>query len=480
MPIYTVVDDPDNPEPMQHPGITLVDHDGGPYNPATSIPDGTYVPFGRPPVAGAFTALMAALDDGQQSAAFLALTDSTGAGTDSWPRRLGTALAAAFPTYGCEAIGWVDGSQSYGFPATQLVAPPLGRRHLQCGANTARHPGDGTALVDLDAEFDIDLPAWPPSAQMAVGGRYGGAGQIGFVLYLNTAGTLQLNYSQDGTAVVFCGASGVIPSPGANTRFKVKVTLDVNNGSGGNTLTYFYSTDNGATWVTLTGGGVNSGFAGVATLHNPSTFEYELGGRNGGAAPFLGKIYETRISGVIGSQDSVVSRHPDNWIPSGAGVTIGGSPMLTVVSGGVGGASVTYLNDATRCPKMCLTGYHTLAVILSCSHNDQGRRGPTYLADWDTWLTRIRTKLPYAALAVSTQNRRVSPATWINEHRFRQDDIRMWAAKNSASLIDAHRAFDESPLSSAQLIQGDGIHPTSAVGQVLWNDTALAVAMARS
>lgn len=43
MPTYTVVDDPDNPEPMQHPGITLVDHDGGPYNPATSIPDGTYV-----------------------------------------------------------------------------------------------------------------------------------------------------------------------------------------------------------------------------------------------------------------------------------------------------------------------------------------------------------------------------------------------------------------------------------------------------
>lgn len=50
MPTYTVVDDPDNPEPMQHPGITLVDHDGGPYNPATSIPDGTYVP-----VAGAVT-----------------------------------------------------------------------------------------------------------------------------------------------------------------------------------------------------------------------------------------------------------------------------------------------------------------------------------------------------------------------------------------------------------------------------------------
>jgi hypothetical protein len=43
MPIYTLVDDADDPGPIQYPGITLVDPDGGPYNPATSIPDGTYV-----------------------------------------------------------------------------------------------------------------------------------------------------------------------------------------------------------------------------------------------------------------------------------------------------------------------------------------------------------------------------------------------------------------------------------------------------
>lgn len=43
MPLYTVVDDDDEPFPMQHPAITLVDRDGGPYNPATSIPEGTYV-----------------------------------------------------------------------------------------------------------------------------------------------------------------------------------------------------------------------------------------------------------------------------------------------------------------------------------------------------------------------------------------------------------------------------------------------------
>jgi lysophospholipase L1-like esterase len=447
----------------------------------------TYERVGYPRQPGAFTALANALADGQQSMSFAALGDSTVGGYLSpgrFPRLAAAAIGAAFPAYGVQVTGWNDTTQAYDPAYTQIQAPPAGPRYLNFATSTARHPGDGAALVDIDVQVKVSFNTWangPGTVGVPVS-RLGGAGQRGFQCFVNANGTINLSWTSDGTTILYggAGAGATVPTVTPGVPLWLRYTLDVDNGASGYTGTYYASYNDRATWVQLGTATV----AGVTSVFNPPAFDYELGGSNGGTSPFPGRIYEVHVSGTIGSQHSVVPRWVDHWAPQATTVTLGGSPMLTLLQGGIPGAALTYLNDPVRCPKMAPKGWHTLAVLLGCGHNDVNRRGTPYLADWDLWLTRVRANWPYAALAVTTQNPRTAPATYRMEHRVRQDDIRMWAARNNATLIDAYRAFIENPDGWTQLIQADGIHPTVddgvTDGAALWGQALTSAVVARA
>lgn len=110
MPIFTVVDDPDNPLPMQHPAITLVDADGGPYNPATSIPDGTYA--GVAQGAQAAQPFLAKIVQGADATALI-LGDSTGVTTARWVYLWAVTLGARYLTHSVDYYAWDDATSVY-------------------------------------------------------------------------------------------------------------------------------------------------------------------------------------------------------------------------------------------------------------------------------------------------------------------------------------------------------------------------------
>jgi len=145
-----------------------------------------------------------------------------------------------------------------------------------------------TADYTLDAEIAADT--YRPSGQQELIAKYSSAGnQRGYMLQLNTTGTISIWYSVDGTAGFAMTSSATLP----DTNFAkvwVRGTLDVNDGSG-NHVAKFYTSPDGVTWTqlgsTITTAGAVSVFDNTAVL--------AVGARSDGAELFTGKIYRARI-----------------------------------------------------------------------------------------------------------------------------------------------------------------------------------------
>ena len=423
-----------------------------------------------------FAALTAALAAGLQSTAVQVIGDSTGVPSFAWVNLTATQLAALYPAYRVEHRLWNATTQDYDAP-TVVQAGPLGERYLVgtghptddvivCMADSAANSITG----DIDLRVDVTLDSWTPASEQV------------FVSKFTTAGnqhTLRFNVSQfygqkpllewspDGTTFI-----RVQPStwtfPAAGARKWLRVTLDVNNGAGGSTAKFYDSTD-GVTWTQI---GADVVTAGTTSLYD-STADWQVGARGGSVASgqsLSGKVYHVEIrNGIDGPL--VAPAKPEAW-PIQTGATYGGSPLLTIVNGSQSGASSTYLLDTTRFARMT-PDYGQLLTIMSCSHNDQGRTGLSYLADWDTRLAALRAKFPLAGVAVTTQNPRTAPAAWIREHAIRAAQMLGWASRNRVGVVDAHRAFMEDPQGLALLVNpADGVHPVAA-GYLVWSESVI-------
>lgn len=143
---------------------------------------------------------------------------------------------------------------------------------LNRAASTYASTPDTAALDivgDLDLRAEVIIDDWTPAAIGTLIAKFGLTGnQRSYQLQLATDGTLILQWSADGTAVL--SATSTAPVPGhAGTPMGVRATLDVNNGAAGRTVTFYYSFDF-VTWIPLgtavTTAGVTSIFASTAVL----------------------------------------------------------------------------------------------------------------------------------------------------------------------------------------------------------------------
>lgn len=154
----------------------------------------------------------------------------------------------------------------------------------------------------LDIVGDIDLRAWvalndwtPSSAQTLLSKYITTADQRSWYLVILTDGTVNFRNTTLGTA-----ASAVDYISTAATGFSdfaqrwVRVTLDVDNGAGGKTAT-FYTSEDGNSWVQL-GAGVTT--AGTTSIFNSSA-AVEIGSNNGGGSPSSGRILRAQIYNSI-------------------------------------------------------------------------------------------------------------------------------------------------------------------------------------
>jgi hypothetical protein len=177
---------------------------------------------------------------------------------------------------------------------------------LPGGSDYAETPD--TAVLDITGDLDVRLDAsfanWlPPNGTGVIGtiemvGKFGTTGQKSWFLGARN-GLLYFEWSPDGTNTLSASSTVAPVIPGAGGRLAVRATLDVNNGSGGNTVTFYTAETMDSPWTQL-------GDA-VTQTGTTSIFNSTAGLRVGNATSFLfvpptGHVHQAEVrSGLSGT-----------------------------------------------------------------------------------------------------------------------------------------------------------------------------------
>lgn len=131
------------------------------------------------------------------------------------------------------------------------------------------------AALDITGDVALvwcgSLTDWTPAAVNSLVGKFVTAGdQRSYLLSVATSGTLQLNSSAGGTSGTAIAVNSTAATGFTNgTTHWVALAIDVDNGSGGKSTT-FWTSDDGVTWAqlgsTVTTAGTTSIHAGTAPL----------------------------------------------------------------------------------------------------------------------------------------------------------------------------------------------------------------------
>lgn len=229
----------------------------------------------------------------------------------SWDNLLRTGNVAAFGASGWYSVDGAPSDSTYlldGPNRVILVADKSGNSAVNglvlngVAGNYASAPDSASLSVtgDIDLRVQVALADWTPAtANTLIGKIISATNNRSYLLGVNTNGTFKLVWSTDGAAgTAVTVNSTVAPTVSDFSTLWVRVTLDVDNGSGGYTV-IFYTSSDGSTWTQLgasvVGGSTTSIFNGTAPL--------EVGAFNVGANEILaGIIYRAQIyNGINGT-----------------------------------------------------------------------------------------------------------------------------------------------------------------------------------
>lgn len=167
---------------------------------------------------------------------------------------------------------------------------------------------------DIDLRVDFIADNWPPLADSTIIAKYNDdTNNRSYRLDILTTGQVRITTSPDGSTPM--SHSSTVPVPATiGQRIAVRATLDVNNGSGGRTATFYTAGFMGNNWVQLgspvTLSGTTSIFSGNAPL--------EIGGRiNSDRNPFAGRVFHAQVRNGI---NATVVANPE-FIDESAGTT---------------------------------------------------------------------------------------------------------------------------------------------------------------
>lgn len=183
--------------------------------------------------------------------------------------------------------------------------PSAGTLALTGATNSFASTPDNAALDitgDIDIRIDLTLEAWTSTQRGLVAKWVLGTNNRSYLFTLESNGRLRIWWSTDGTSTNQLSLTSDVPVQISSGRLSVRVTLDVNNGSGGRTAV-FYTAPGGTSlngpWTQLgttrTGTGTTSIFSGAAPL--------EVGSWNNGANNMLtGQIHAAQVrNGIAGA-----------------------------------------------------------------------------------------------------------------------------------------------------------------------------------
>lgn len=176
---------------------------------------------------------------------------------------------------------------------------------------------------DIDIRADMSLMSWRHGQNLC--GKYETTGnQRSWAVQLSGDGYLSLTWSTDGTSGALSDVTSTVPvSVPADHRQAVRVTLDVDNGAGGHTVTFYTADTISGLWVQLgdqvAGSGTTSVFDSTAGLEVGDVADLTvLPDLATTAYPVTGKIHAFQLLDGIGG---TVVANPDFTIQTAGAVS---------------------------------------------------------------------------------------------------------------------------------------------------------------
>lgn len=398
----------------------------------------------------------------------ISIGNSTASGTTTWPYALVNLLATKYTaTHNARYRVWNTTNQNYD-PDVYIS-----------GSATSRYASNTTSGLFLNHSDiqsitgDIDLRAYVSATSYATGSTQtlinknnSTAGTVSFRFSIQATGTLQLLWSADGTTQISKVSTTTLVAAGitAGQNIYLRSTLKVNNGSSGNDVLFYYSSD-GITWTQL---GTTVTTAGVTSIYMGNTLtKWEVGVNGSTSGPFVGKIYSAQI--LAGINGTIVSPYSiESWIQySGSNITWAGNPILTMTIGGHPGSTISYLSDPVRA--LTLMPYDEYStVFISSGHNDGLQHNQSYLSQWDAFLAIVKSRMPTGNMILVTENPETSPSLNYATRAKSNNQLLAWAIRNGLNYIDVHGAFLSQPSWQSLINASDGIHPVIPTGYAFW------------
>lgn len=166
------------------------------------------------------------------------------------------------------------------------------------GAGRVTCPAPATAITgDLDVRVDLTADDWTSGGGLA--GRYRITGdQRSWALTVGSDDRLTLIWTTNGTLAARRVVASTAPIPVTPGRRVLRATLDVDNGSGGHVVRFFYSSSLTGPWTQIgnavTGTGTTSVHAGTAPVEVGDVLDIE-------GAAFAGRYHRAQVrNGVNG------------------------------------------------------------------------------------------------------------------------------------------------------------------------------------
>jgi hypothetical protein len=183
------------------------------------------------------------------------------------------------------------------------VPGTYGQDNASCPDSTGLH-----ITGDIDIRIDVSLADPVIYQTLAVKGDWGGQfngftpSQAGWIFYVAGSGQLRFAWSSNGTssAGIFSSTASLSASQ-ANTRIALRVTLQVNNGSGGNTVTFYTASTIAGPWTQLGSALVTSGTTSIFASNQPIVVgEAGTRARTQNLSIMSGRLYAFQLLNGIG------------------------------------------------------------------------------------------------------------------------------------------------------------------------------------
>lgn len=394
------------------------------------------------------------------STSILVLGNSTEKDTITWPYKWLKLLNAKYTNYNVKCNVWNISTQDYGLYPEFYLRGSATNRYANIVTSGLYYPYQNIPLSGSDVEIRcfINATNYANGSTQHLIGKYKSGVATNIRLAITSTGLLQLIWapSPDGSVQVLKNSTVTLPSVGITNGqdLWVRATLDVDNGSSGSDVKFYYSTTNSS--YTQLGSTVTT--AGVTNVYTGDTLNFEVAVNTPNLNQFVGKFYYAEIRDGIGGP-IVTPPSLESWIRySSTAVTWIGNPTLSMYIGGQSGATIQQLQDPTRVKKMIPMDQFS-SVLIADGHNDSLNFGINYLGLWDSWLSIIKSRVKTGDIFVINENPRKSPSNLFYEQAKRQGQLNSWAHKNGLKNINVHKAFIQCP-NYSYLIQSDGIHPT--------------------